>query len=146
MGTQGLEGAVLEHALTEDEKRRMMESIPPACGRCGKPMQNGGHVGWFCHDKACLPPPLVTVVPSIEATKVVQDLVEMRTRIQEGATRSLDLPTMVSIIPVDQGGTVYYECWLSGFGHRVKATSRSKVKAMAYALRDLAEKVLQESE
>lgn len=112
MSTKGLEGAVLEHALEQDEKRRALEQ------------------------------PL----PSAEATKVVQDLVEMRERIQAGTTRSLDLPTMMSIIPVDQGGTVYYECWLSGFGHRVKATSRSKVKAMAYALRDLAEKVLQESE
>ncbi len=143
MGTKGLEGAVLEHALEQDEKRRAMES-PPLCPRCGKAQEDGG-VDWFCLDKACLPPP-VQIVPSAEATKVVQDLVEMRERIQTGTTRSLDLPTMVSLIPVDQGGTVFYECWLSGFGHRVKATSRSKVKALAYALRDLAEKVLQEQE
>lgn len=142
MSTNGLEGAVLEHALTEDEKRRAMEALPPLCSRCGKVMQDGGHVGWFCPDKTCLPPELA----SVSATKVVQNLVEMKERISGGNARNMDLPTMVSIIPVDQGGTTYFEVQLTGFGHFIKATSRSKQKAIGYALRDLAEKVLQEAQ
>lgn len=58
---------------------------------------------------------------------------------------SLALPEAVRMalwIPVEQLGGTYFTCQLHGCGHVASATSRSKRKALGYALEELARLVL----
>lgn len=47
--------------------------------------------------------------------------------------------------PVVQSGGTYYRCHVEGFGYVAFGTSRSKSKALAYALEDLARQVVEDS-
>jgi hypothetical protein len=59
--------------------------------------------------------------------------------------KELELPTglkEVLWIPLNDG---FFDCWVRGFGHQARSTSRSKRKALAYALEELAKKLLAEA-
>lgn len=58
---------------------------------------------------------------------------------------SLNLPEAVRMalwIPVAQGGETYFTCQLHGCGHVASGVSRSKRKALGYALEELSRLVL----
>lgn len=58
---------------------------------------------------------------------------------------SLNLPETVRMalwIPVDHGEGTFFTCQLHGCGHVAQGTSRSKRKALGYALEELSRLVL----
>lgn len=47
----------------------------------------------------------------------------------------------VQWFPLEQDGITFYQCFVEGFGVRGFGSSRSKMQALAYSLRDVADQV-----
>jgi len=67
----------------------------------------------------------------------------------ELAKPTTDLPAGMKTamwIPVEQNGSTYFQCHVEGFGVRGSGYSRDKMKALSYALMEMAEQVAQMEE
>lgn len=111
---RGLGGDALKEALEHDAIRQKLEAAGPEVQQAVK-----------------------------EALAKPWSLPVINTRADPTSTKLPEGVSHAMWIPVAQGdGTTFFTCTVDGFGHIGQGTSRSKAKALAYALQDLADAVL----
>ncbi len=154
----GLEGAALEQALKEDAKDREMANAakrpyhPPAVrtvpldSEVAKVLRDGlmrdsERAGEVARHKL-VPQESSPTEGDLPAPSVATIKAEL-----EQKKPTDDLPAgmkMAMWVPIKQGdGTTIFQCSVEGFGLRASASSRSKQKALAYCLEDLARQMVE---
>lgn len=154
----GLEGAELEQALKEDVKDREMSAHAkrpyrppevrsvPVSPEVAKVLADGlmrdsDRAGEVARHK------FVPESSPTEGDLPAPSVATIKAELEEQKPPSGDLPAgmkMVMWIPIPQrDGTTMFQCSVDGFGLRATQTSRSKQKALAYCLEDLARQMIE---